>query len=437
MSSPIADRPTHARRWVLVFTVFLAFVTYVHRVCISQAAPEIQSDLGLNKTQMGVVFSAFTLAYGLFEIPAGWLGDKIGAKRVLIGIVTLWSAFTALTGYAWNLASIVVCRFMFGTGQAGCFPNLTKVFTVWLPASERVRAQGIMWLGARWSGAFTPLLVVWTFGFLSWRNTFVLFGAFGLLWVVVFARWFRDNPRHHPAVNDAELAVLDGADENATGHGDVPWMTFLRNRTVWLLWVQYACVSYGWYFYITWLPTYLREERGLTLEESARLSGLPLLFGGVGCIVAGFALPRLESWVGNQRLARRSIAATGMFIAAGMLVLSPQIGDPYVAMVIMGLASFGSDLSMPSSWGACMSVGGKYAGSMSGSMNMMGNLGGVFCPIAVAQILARTNNNWTVTFWISAAFCVVAGVSWFFIDPVTPLDQATHASGDDSHPATS
>ena len=361
------------------------------------------------------------------------MSGPFAAKRVLLGIVTLWSVFTALTGYAWNLASIVVCRFLFGAGQAGCFPNLTKVFTVWLPASERVRAQGIMWLGARWSGAFTPLLVVWMFTFLSWRNTFVLFGAFGFLWVIAFARWFRDNPRHHPAVNDAELAVLDGADENATGHGDVPWTTFLRSRTVWMLWLQYFCMSYGWYFYITWLPTYLAEERGLTFTKGALLSGLPLFFGGLGCIVAGLALPRLEAWLGDQRLARRAIAATGMFIAAGMLILSPQIGNVYLAMIVMGLASFANDLAMPSAWGACMSVGGKYAGSMAGSMNMMGNLAGVFGPIVVAQILVHTNDNWTVTFWISAAFYVVAGVSWFFIDPVTPLDQTARSSDGESH----
>ena len=132
-------------------------ITYVDRVCISKAAPLIQRDLDLTKEQMGYAFAAFGWAYALMEIPGGWLGDRIGPRKVLMRVVMMWSAFTASTGWAWNIFSLVLCRFFFGMGEAGCFPNLTKAFTIWLPAQERVRAQGIMWLSARWGGAFTPL----------------------------------------------------------------------------------------------------------------------------------------------------------------------------------------------------------------------------------------------------------------------------------------
>ena len=144
--------PTSARHWVIVFAVTLAIITYIDRVCISQAAPDIMNELKLTDVQMGYAFGAFFLAYGIFEIPGGWLGDCIGPRKVLTRVVILWSFFTAATGWVWNLLSLLVARFWFGAGEAGCFPNLTKVFTTWLPTDERTRAQGIMWMSARWGG---------------------------------------------------------------------------------------------------------------------------------------------------------------------------------------------------------------------------------------------------------------------------------------------
>src|SRR5712671_1755917 len=179
-----AIRPSHTRYWVIVFAVTLAVITYIDRVCFANAAPLIQRDLVLTKQQMGYAFSAFGWAYALFEIPGGWMGDLIGPRKVLMRVVVMWSVFTAATGWAWSAISLVLCRFCFGIGEAGCFPNLTKAFTIWLPAVERVRAQGIMWLSARWGGAFTPLLVAWVLSFVSWHWTFVIFGALGVVWAV-------------------------------------------------------------------------------------------------------------------------------------------------------------------------------------------------------------------------------------------------------------
>src|SRR5260221_4927007 len=164
--------PTGVRHLVIVFAVALAVVTYIDRVCISQAAPLMSKDMGFTKDQMAKVFSAFTLAYALFEIPSGYLGDRFGARKVLMRIVVWWSFFTAATGWAWNLTSMVITRLMFGAGEAGCFPNLTKAFTTWLPPEERVNAQGILWMSARWGGAFTPPLVALVLNFMSWRNAF-------------------------------------------------------------------------------------------------------------------------------------------------------------------------------------------------------------------------------------------------------------------------
>src|SRR5262245_54983340 len=162
-ASQVTQTPTRARYWVVVFAVTLAILSYIDRVCISQAAPVMMHDLGLDKVQMGHVFSAFGIAYALFEIPGGWMGDWMGPRKVLMRIVLWWSFFTAVTGFVRNFISLYIVRFLFGAGEAGCFPNLTKAFTTWLPNRERVRAQGIMWTFARWGGAFTPPLVVATF----------------------------------------------------------------------------------------------------------------------------------------------------------------------------------------------------------------------------------------------------------------------------------
>jgi MFS family permease len=372
---------------------------------------------------MGWAFAAFSWAYALFQIPGGWMSDWIGPRRVLTGIVVWWSVFTAATGWVWSLVTLVASRFLFGAGQGGGFPVLTKSFTTWLPAGERVRAQGIMWLSARWGGAFTPLLVVALMQVISWRRAFEVFGLLGLIWALLFWRWYRDNPRHHPEPNQAELALLQGAEGTASGHGRVPWGRFLRSGTVWLLWVQYFCLAYGWYFYITWLPTYLQEARGQTLEGSALLGAMPLFFGGLGSLFCGFVLSRLERAMGSVLRARRFIAALGFFGAGAMLIVSVYLSDAFWAMVAMGLASFANDLAMPPSWSACMDVGGRYAGSLSGSMNMAGNMAGWVAPPMVAYILTWTNDNWAITFYLSAVIYFVGAVCWIFIDPLTPLDE--------------
>jgi ACS family glucarate transporter-like MFS transporter len=419
----IAGRATRVRYWVIVFAVTLAVVTYIDRVCISFAAPFMIRDLGLSHMQMGYAFSAFTGAYAMFEIPGGFLGDWMGPRKVLMRIVLWWSFFTAATGWVWNSVSLVVTRFLFGAGEAGCFPNLTKVFTTWLPHEERVRAQGIMWLSARWGGAFTPPLVFLVFQLMNWRHAFELFGGIGIVWAFFFYRWYRNDPRDNQKLNDAELGLLRGSEELAAGHARVPWKTFVTSKQVWLLCAQYFCLAYGWYFYITWLPTYLKESRGLASGQSALLGALPLFLGGLGSLVAGVISARITRITGSVLRTRRLLAYIGFTGASGLLILSTQLKDPVWAMLAMGFASFSNDLVMPGSWGACMDVGGRYAGTLSGAMNMMGNVGGIISPIVPPYILSWTHNNWDLTFYVSAAVYFAGSFFWMFLDPVTPLER--------------
>jgi len=432
-TSPV--KPSHTRYWVVVFAITLAILSYIDRVALSQSAPRVQRELNLSDQEMGLIFSAFALAYALFEIPGGFMGDWLGPKKVLIRIVLWWSVFTAGRGLVWNFWSMWIGQAMFGAGEAGCFPNLTKMFSVWLPKHERVRMQGFMWMFARWGGAFTPLLVLAVFGMVesfgvssatSWRYAFMVFGAMGLVWIGAFALWFRDDPAKHPGVNAGELALLQNVRGLGGGHSDVPWGKMIRSGSIWLLWAQYFCCSFGWYFFITFQPKYLQEFRHMTEMESASFGSMPLLAGGLGSLFAGLIATKLAAWTGSVSRGRKILSVSGFAGAAISWFMVTQAESAAVAVTFMALASFSNDLNMPSAWGTCMDIGGKYAGTVSGAMNMMGNLAGFAMPAMGGYLLQHTNKDYNLLIYIMAGVYAVGAFIWPFIDPVTPLERDDH-----------
>lgn len=429
--TPHSDTPTRASRTLLWYSVLLAVILYLDRVCISQSQADISAELGLSKQQMGVVMMMFSLAYAIFEVPGGWLGDRIGPRAVLTRIVVWWSAFTMATGLAVGFWSLTAIRFLFGVGEAGAFPNLTKAFGNWFKGEDRTRAQSIMWLAARWGGAFTPLVVVVTLDFMTWRHSFFLFGAVGFVWAAFFYRWFRNTPAEHPGVNAAERATLASPDERDTsGHGHVnpPWGAILASRSVWLLSLQYACLSYGFWFYLTWMPTYIREQFGMTQADryqAAALAALPLFLAGISVWLTGKVTPWLVRRVGSVAPVRRGLGVTGSGIASVMMVLATTFDSPVFAMMSMGVSCFGNDMCMPGSWTACMDLGGRFAGTLSGFMNMMGMVGGLLAPYTIPIILDSAGGNWDVPILVIAAVYFVGALAWLGIDPVTPLERTS------------
>jgi MFS family permease len=333
----------------------------------------------------------------------------LGVRRVLAQIVLAWSAFTALTGAAWSAPSLYVIRFLFGAGEAGCFPNLTRMLSAWLPARERVTAQSLMWAFARWGGAATPPLALICITWFGWRWAFVCFAALGLVWCLVFLLWFSDDPAQHPRVNPGELKMLE-ASRVLTTHraGQRHWVSLLLTRQVSALGLQYFCFSYVWYFYITWLPTYLREGRGQSPARAAALAVLPLLFGGFGSLATGLA---------PVRLPRRAIAFCGFLGTAILLFALTRIRSVVPAMLAMGLGSFSSDLTMPISWDACVEIGGPYTATVAATMNMLGNFAGFVAPVAGGVILKRTGGDWNFLIYTMAAAAVVSAVCWLYINP--------------------
>jgi ACS family glucarate transporter-like MFS transporter len=418
-----SPQPTHARYRAVAFGVALSFITYIDRVAISQAAPVISKELRLTTIQMGYVFSAFGSTYALLEIPSGWLCDRIGPRKVLTRIVLWWSFFTAATGWVWNLSSLVVTRLLFGAGEAGCFPSLAKSFRTWLPPSERAMAEGIKATAARWGAAFTPYLIVWLLGYVSWRQAFSVFGVVGVVWAAAFYWWYRDDPVEGRGVNQAELALLAPWKQERHIVAGAPWRKFLRSRSAWALCAQWFCHYYGFYFYITWLPTYLLQARGLNLRQGALLAGMPMLAAGFGSLFCGWLAPRLAAWSGSVATTRRTLAFIAYGGASAMLLLFTSIRDPFWAMGAMSLSAFAVEFSGPISWTTAMDLGGRYTATLSAAMNMMGHFGGSVAPTLIGYILVSTGYNWTIAFYFSAAIYSAGAVCWMLIDPVTSLDK--------------
>jgi MFS family permease len=239
---------------------------------------------------------------------------------------------------------------------------------------------------------------------------------------VVFYRWYRDDPATHPAVNAAELAMMPKPSEVATVKGGLPWRMLVSSRAVWLLCAQYGCLAYGWWFYVTWLPTYLRDARGTSITMGALLAGLPLLLGGVGCMISAALIPRIARATGSVAKARRIIAIIGFVGASASIFIFTTVHDPFKAMLILGMAGLFNDFVMPAAWAGCMDVGGRYAGTVSGAMNMMGSVAGALSPLVVGYLLAWTKQDWTLTFYVSASIYSIGAVCWLFLDASTPLE---------------
>ncbi len=406
-------QPTRARHKLLAFTTILAIITYIDRVAISSAAPAVRSEMGLNAVQMGWVFSAFTWAYAAFEIPSGWMGDVIGPRKVLTRIVIWWSAFTALTGAAWNFISLLVARFLFGVGEAGAFPNTSRSFAKWFPLSERGAAHGWVFMGTRMGGAITPPLVVALMTNVGWRETFYLFGALGVIWAWFWWQWFRDEPSQHPDVNQAELAIIEAGREDPTDHRGFDWAALMSPNLL-LVYGMYFTMGYTLYFNLTWLPTYLRDVRGFTLQQAGWLSGVVLFTGGVMTYVGGKLTDYLVRQYGLK--IGRSMGVVTLPVAGLLLVAAAQTESPMAAAILLAATLGVADLAVSSCWSICHDIGGRNAGIVTGAMNTWGNIGGAISPLVVGYAVGWWN-SWTVPFYITAGVYLFGAICTLFVDP--------------------
>jgi len=410
-----SGRGSRVRYRVLWMAFLLALITFLDRVCISFAAPRMMDDLGLTMFQMSLVFGAFTLAYSLFEVPSGWLGDVLGPRRVLTRIVLWWSAFTMLTGTAQGMLSLLAIRFLFGAGEAGAFPNAVRSFSQWFPARERGKANGVLFFGSRLGGALTAPLALALIQGWGWRASFVAFGSIGVVWALVWYSTYRDRPAEHPDVDGAELAWIT-QDGPAAAHAvATPWAALLSSPNLYAICAMYFALGYGLYFYFTWLPTYLTRELGFSMATGGFFAALPFLLAGAANLAGGWYTDHLARTRG-LRTARCTLGSLSFATCAALLLASTVIPSPVVKALLLALALASADFALSACWAVCLDVGATHAGVVTGFMNTSGNLGGLIGPLVVGLMVERWQ-SWTYPFYVTAAVYVMGAVAWLWIDP--------------------
>lgn len=379
MSGPEPDppelTPTRARLVVVAWLCGLSGILYLDRICMGQAVVPIQRELGLSNSQISLVLMSFTLAYGIFAVPVGRWGDKTGPRSVLSSIVLAWSVFTALTGAATGLVTLLLVRFLFGAAEAGAFPNAAKVLSRWFPPSERGRVQGVMLAFSQFGAVLAPAATAYLIDQAGWRAAFVIYGLIGVAWAVGFWLWFRDDPANHRGVNGAELARIRAeAPPPEADPGPVPWGAVLTNRGVIVLSVIMVFGAFYTYFFYSWFQKYLNATRGVENREAGNLTSLVMAGSAVGMLIGGWLADRISKLEDHVR-ARRYLGVVCYLLAAACLFLGVRQDDALSLALLWGASFCVMHITLPNWWSCAIPQGGRHTATIFGLMNGLGVLG--------------------------------------------------------------
>ena len=398
-----------AKRYVVLAALFvLSLILYIDRAAISSAKDAIAADLSLSDTEMGFVFGAFSLGYAIAQIPAGWLADRVGPRLTLAAAVTLWSGFTALTGAAPRLISLVLVRFFFGTAEAAAFPGSARVFYNWLPPQERGMANGILFSGALLGGGISFPFFQWLSAAKGWRTAFYFLGLPGIIWVAAWLLWFRDYP---------ENRIIATVQRREPGSSE-PVLPLLRSLAMAKAMAQYFIGNFTFFICLTWMYPYLVEHYSLSPSQAARFAMVPLLSGAAANWVSGLFVDllyrrRYLSW------SRRLPAAIGFFLAAFGMYAVPFLQSAEGAVGAFAMATFGIEMTISPSWAYCIDIAGPNCGSASAAMNMAGSLG-AFASANAFPWLFRLTGTSSTYFRIAAVLNVFAVLCWFTMASRSP-----------------
>ena len=405
------------RRWspansVLLLLCAMYFITYVDRVNVSSAAEAFQAELGLDKTQLGLVFSAFAYPYLVCQVIGGWFGDRFGARRTLIVCGVTWAVATVATGMVGGLWSMLAARMLLGLGEGATFPTATRAMSTWLPGGKSGWAQGITHAAARLGNAITPPAVVWLTLAVSWRGSFVVMGVVSLVWVLVWALVYRDNPREHPGMAPADLAALPPP--RLATREPTPWGPLVRRMAP----VTFVYFCYGWtlWTFLSWVPQFMLHAYKLDLKNSALFSSL-VFFGGVlGDALGGYVSDRIYRRTGSLVRARRDLVVFGM--VGSFLCSAPVlfVTDPVLAALSLGGAFFFAELTIGPMWAIPMDIAPAYSGTASGLMNSGSALAAIISPVVFGWVIDRWG-NWSLPFYGTMGLLLVGTVAAFRMRP--------------------
>jgi ACS family glucarate transporter-like MFS transporter len=412
-----ASTQARDRRGVTGLLFLLFAITYLDRVCISVAGPRIQEDLGIDPVGWGWVTGVFTLAYCVFEIPTGTMGDRLGPRVVLTRIVAWWSAFTALTGTVTGFYPLLAVRFLFGAGEAGAFPNASIVVARWFPITQRATMSGVNLMASQVGGAIAPLLVLPIQMRYGWRMSFFVFGAAGLVWAAVWYAWFRDTPAERagapPPASDAAAVSGRGA--------HFPWQRAFGSTTVWAILGAAFCYIYVYNFFQTWFHTFLVRGRGVT-EGGLFLSALPFVVAVVANFAGGAVSDACVRRFGATR-GRRMVGAVSLLVAAAFTGATMVTTQPLLTVTFLALAYGAITFQQSGVFGVCLDVGGAHAGAMVGLMNTVAQVGGFLGSVLYGYIVARTG-SYDAPFVPMIVVLVVGAFCWLKVDAGRPVTAA-------------
>jgi MFS family permease len=408
------------RFWVLFILAIFSIITYIDRTSISITGSLITQDLHLSEKEFGWILGSFAFAYGIFEIPAGLWGDLKGPKSIILRIVLSWSVFTILTGFSYTFTMLFIIRFLFGMGEAGAYPNATIVIQRWFPKQETGRAQSIIWIASRIGAALAPFLAVSIMMTWGWRYVFYIFGTLGLLWAIFWGFWFHNEPENMPGIKEAELKHIEEGREIKTHKNSLQvFLKIIKTPNVWALMGMYHCLLYGAYFYLSWMPKYLKNGKHIDDAHIAFLASLPFILGTIGCFCGGF----LSDFIAKKKglkWGRRSVGMFGLIMSGSCMVGSTLIADPTTSIIVLAFGLAFKDFTLPVSWATSADIGGQNSGAVAGAMGMAGQLGSTIMSIAFGYILTATG-SWDIPVRIIGIIVICGGFIWLKIDPTKKI----------------
>lgn len=409
----------------MIWLFVLSAVSYLDRVNISIAGGMIADSYHLTDIQLGKIFSALVAGYALFQTVGGQLADRFGPRRVLTAGVLWWGVFTALTalvpaGVSNALWWFVAVRFLLGAGEAVIYPSGNQFVANWIPVSERGIANGWIFAGVGAGAGLTPPLITHVMTHYGWRSSFGVCAVIGLIAGAVWFLTSRDKPADHPRVSPTELHTIQSGLTLASTDDSraVPWARVLTSRGVWAVTVSYFCYGYVAWIFFSWFYRYLAKVRGLDLKSSAFYSMLPFIAMLVCCLVGG----SLNDWLTKRsgpRTGRCIVAAAAMAIAGCFIACGSQVRSTPLASVVLAGGAGALYLSQSSFWSITADIAGRCAGTVSGVMNMGGQIGGAVTGSLTPWIAARY--GWTASFLVASACCIVGALSWLLVDPLRTL----------------
>jgi ACS family glucarate transporter-like MFS transporter len=404
---------------VLALLCSLTALTYLDRICISIVGVRLKSDLHLSNEQFGWVLAAFALAYAVFEIPSGMLGDRIGPRKVFIRIVIWWSLFTALTGIVNGLIALLVVRFLFGVGESGTYPNSILAVSRWLPVSETGKALSWVGIGSQLGAAIAPLIIVPIAAVYGWRTPFFVIGSVGMLWVWICYSWFRDFPAQMKNMPAPEKKMIEASCRHNDHQQLLPWKMIFSNRTLWPLMAMYFCCQWANYFFIAWMPVYLQEGRGFSENSMKEITSVLFIVGISGFLAGGAAGDWFLKYKGLKK-ARRLTGMLGLGACSLLLLMTAVSAGKIVAACCLVGANFSFSFAVMVSYAVCVDIGRNNSGTVTGAMNFFGQMGAFSLALIFGKIVQVTH-HFDYPLYLLAIVLFAGCLLWLAIDPEKTL----------------